>query len=73
MKKKYLDFIYDIRGGVISDIERLESLQNQPTQQCCDKMEYKNEYTAELRTRRSELAAIDDLISAYISIHSSKE
>lgn len=70
MKKEYLDIIYDLRNRVITDIERLKRLQENPRYKCCDNMPNQNENMAELRTRRSQLSSIDGLIEDYIRVHS---
>jgi len=69
MNKQYLDIIYDLRHRVMSDIERLQKLQEDPKCKCCNNMSEQDENMAELRTRRSQLSSIDDLILDYIRLH----
>ena len=66
MRKEYLDIIYDLRGRVIADVERLKELSEQPKSSGLTQ----DENMAELRTRRSQLSSIEDLIESYIRVHS---
>ena len=66
MKKEYLDIIYDLRGRVIADVERLKELEKQPKPAGLTQ----DENLAELRTRRSQLSSIEELIESYIRVHS---
>ena len=66
MRKEYLDIIYDLRGRVIADVERLKELSEQPKPSGLTQ----DENMAELRTRRSQLSSIEDLIESYIRVHS---
>jgi len=66
MRKEYLDIIYDLRGRVIADVERLKELSEQPKPSGLTQ----DENMSELRTRRSQLSSIEDLIESYIRVHS---
>ena len=65
MKKEFLDYLYELRGLVIMDIDKLVTITRQPT----DDDYGHRETEAELRTRRSQIEGINKTIEKYLEIH----
>lgn len=70
MKKKFLDELYDLRSRIIADIERLTKNSKDPRSHCDKCNSHCDENMAELRTRKSQLSSLDDIITSYIKYHS---
>ena len=68
MKKEYVDYLYELKGLVQKDIDRLTELSQQPIDGKCQGCG--NEVMAELRTRRSQLSSLDETIDMYFKMHS---
>ena len=66
MKKEFIDYMYELRADVQTDIDRLVEIQKQPT----DGQGNRLECEAELRTRRSQIQGINRTIKKYIETHS---
>ena len=69
MKKEFLDFLYELRGKVQLDIDKLVELSKQYKCRCCENMSSEDEVQAELRTRRSQIQSINDSIQKYLELH----
>jgi len=63
MNKEFLDYIYNRKFILEEDIKRLDRIKN-----FADDADVKAHH-AELRTRRSELAGINNTIVKYINTH----
>ena len=68
MKKEFIDYLYELRGLIQADIDRLVKLNNQPKDGNCQGCG--DEIQAELRTRRSQIGSVNDTISKYFETHS---
>lgn len=69
MKKEFLDHLYELRGLIQQDIDRLVEVCKQPSCKCCDKMSHQSEPQAELRTRRSQISSVNESITKYLDLH----
>jgi len=67
MKKEFIDYLYELRGLIQADIDRLVELNKQPKdgkcEGCGDKIQ------AELRTRRSQIGSVNETIEKYFEMH----
>lgn len=68
MKKEFIDYLYELRGSVQADIDRLVELNKQPRDGNCEDCGFEPE--AELRTRRSQIGSINKTIEKYFETHS---
>ena len=65
MKKEFLDYLYELRGKIQLDIDRLVQIAKEPIsieQKHCDS-------DAELRTRRSQIGSVNETIEKYLQFH----
>ena len=68
MKKEFIDFMYELRGLIQADIDRLVEIRHQPQDGNCEGCG--NETEAELRTRRSQISSLNKTIETYFETHS---
>ena len=64
MKKEFLDYLYELRGKIQGDIDRLVEISKQPRDESVDP-----DYDAELRTRRSQIFSTNETIEVYLKLH----
>jgi len=64
MKKEFIDFMYELRSLIQSDIDRLYDLTKQIETKETDVIQ------AELRTRRSQIQSLNKTIEKYFETHS---
>lgn len=64
MKKEFIDFMYELRSLIQSDIDRLYELTKQIETKETDVVQ------AELRTRRSQIQSLNKTIEKYFETHS---
>ena len=64
MKKEFLDYLYELRGKIQGDIDRLVEISKQPRDGKADP-----DYDAELRTRRSQIFSTNETIEVYLKLH----
>lgn len=64
MKKEFLDYLYELRGKIQGDIDRLVEISKQPRDESADP-----DYDAELRTRRSQIFSTNETIDVYLKLH----
>jgi hypothetical protein len=67
MKKEFIDYLYELRGLIQSDIDRLVELNKQPKDGNCQGCG--DELQAELRTRRSQISSVNETIEKYFKTH----
>lgn len=67
MKKEFIDYLYELRGLIQVDIDRLVELNRQPKDENC--LMYGDEIQAELRTRRSQIGSVNETIEKYFETH----
>ena len=67
MKKEFIDYLYELRGLIQADIDRLVELNKQPKDSNCQGCG--NETQAELRTRRSQIGSVNETIEKYFETH----
>lgn len=67
MKKEFIDYLYELRGLIQSDIDRLVELNNQTKDGKCQGCG--DETQAELRTRRSQIGSVNETIEKYFEAH----
>ena len=67
MKKEFIDYLYELRGLIQEDINRLVELNKQPKDINCQGCG--NETQAELRTRRSQIGSVNETIEKYFETH----
>lgn len=70
MKKEFIDYLYELRGLIQADIDRLVELNKQPKDGNYQRYSY--EAQAELRTRRSQIGSINETIEKYFETHIKK-
>lgn len=68
MKKEFIDYMYELRGLVQADIDRLVELNRQEKNSVCEQCG--DEIEAELRTRRTQIGSINETIEKYFKTHS---
>lgn len=64
MKKEFIDFMYELRSLIQSEIDRLYDLTKQIETKETDVIQ------AELRTRRSQIQSLNKTIEKYFETHS---
>ena len=64
MKKEFLDYLYELRGRIQADIDRLVERQKQPIDTSSH-----NDYDCELRMRRGEIQSCNKTIERYLQLH----
>lgn len=67
MKKEFIDYLYELRGSIQADIDRLVELNKQPRDGECDGCG--DIIQAELRTRRSQIGSVNETIEKYFETH----
>ena len=67
MKKEFIDYLYELKGLIQADIDRLAELNKQPKDGNCQ--ECGDEIQAELRTRRSQIGSVNETIEKYFETH----
>lgn len=67
MKKEFIDYLYELRGLIQADIDRLVELNKQPKDGNCQGCG--DETQAELRTRRSQIGSVNETIEKYFETH----
>lgn len=67
MKKEFIDYLYELRGLIQADIDRLVELNKQPKDGNCKGCG--DETQAELRTRRSQIGSVNETIEKYFETH----
>ena len=67
MKKEFIDYLYELRAFVQTDINRLVELGKVPKDAKCQGCG--DEIQAELRTRRSQISSVNETIERYLEIH----
>ena len=67
MKKEFVDYLYELRGLIQADIDRLVDISKQPRE--ANHPEQGAAIDAELRTRRSQIQSINQTIEKYFEIH----
>lgn len=67
MKKEFIDYLYELRGLIQADIDRLVELNKQPKDGNCQGCGDENQ--AELRTRRSQIGSVNETIEKYFETH----
>ena len=68
MKKEFIDFMYEQRALIQTDIDQLVEKRKLPTDGSCEGCG--NEIEAELRTRRSQIQGVNKAIEKYFEVHS---
>lgn len=67
MKKEFIDYLYELRGLIQADIDRLAELNRQHKDGNCQGCG--DETQAELRTRRSQIGSVNETIEKYFETH----
>lgn len=67
MKKEFIDYLYELRGLIQADIDRLVELNKQPKD--CNCQGCGDETQAELRTHRSQIGSVNETIEKYFETH----
>ncbi|MFM1755049.1 MAG: hypothetical protein RLZZ236_1988 [Bacteroidota bacterium] len=68
MEKEFIDYLYELRGLIQNDINRLVELNKEPRNANCK--DCGDEIQAELRTRRSQISSVNQTIEKYFKTHS---
>lgn len=68
MIKEFLDFLYEQRFEVQTEIDKLEKSNKAPKMKCCENMPNTNEDMAALNVRRLQIQGINKTIEKYLSI-----
>jgi hypothetical protein len=69
MKKEFIDYMYELKSLIQSDIDRLVDRSDLVQVKCCENMPNQNEDQAELRTRRSQIGSLNETIQKYFDTH----
>jgi hypothetical protein len=67
MKKEFIDYMYELRWLIQTDINRLVELNKQPRDGNCQGCG--DEVQTELRTRRSQIGSVNETIEKYFETH----
>jgi len=65
-QKQFLDDLYGVRQGIISNITKYSDQINSPIPKCCDNMHYVNAEKIKLDEAKTYLAVTDALIESFL-------